>query len=220
MGSTAPAIPGARGEPNLPPHGSQWYVAPMTVPNATRPEGSASGDSTVPTGDEYRLGHRWVIDGPIDVVFELLTQARDFPTWWAPCFKSAESDDTELVVGSRAHLRVRSQLPYELVWDVRVVQMDRPRFLEIDTIVRLSNRFPLRGPIRYTLTEGPDGVEVVNEQILVAERRLPRPLRALTQRAFAYNHNWAFKIGGRGLQKAVDEVVAARTAATPVPAPA
>jgi hypothetical protein len=30
----------------------------------------------------------------------------------------------------------------------------------------------------------------------------------------AYNHTWAFKIGGRGLQGAVDGVVAARAAGT------
>jgi hypothetical protein len=164
-----------------------------------------------PTGDVYRLGHRWLIKGPIDVVFDVLSNARDFPAWW-DCFKSVESDDTEFVVGSSARFRVRAQLPYQLDWDVTVAAIDRPRFLELDTVVRLSNRFPLRGPIRYTLAERPDGVHVVNEQILVAERRLPRPLRALAQRAFAYNHAWAFKRGGIGLQKAVDQVVAARGA--------
>jgi hypothetical protein len=85
----------------------------------------------------------------------------------------------------------------------------------VDTIVRLSGRFPLHGPIRYTLTEGPDGVEIVNDQVIVSERRLPRPLRAMLQRAFAYNHAWAFKIGGRGLQRAVDAVVADRAAGAP-----
>jgi hypothetical protein len=76
-------------------------------------------------------------------------------------------------------MRVRSQLPYELVWDVTVVQLDRPTVIETDTIVRLSGRFPLRGPVRYTLTEGPDGIEVINKNVLYAERHLPRPLHAL-----------------------------------------
>jgi uncharacterized protein YndB with AHSA1/START domain len=171
---------------------------------------TASSAARADTGDAYRFGHRWLINGPIDVVFDLLSQTRGYPTWWAPCFKSAESDDTDVVVGSRAHLRVRSRLPYELVWDITLVQLDRPSTIEVDTIVRLSDRFPMRGPIRYTLTERPEGIEVINDQLLYAERRLARPLRALAQRAFAYNHAWAFKIGGRGLQKAVDEVVAAR----------
>jgi uncharacterized protein YndB with AHSA1/START domain len=166
-------------------------------------------------GDVYRLGYRWLIKGPIDVVFDLLTRSKEYPTWWSPCFKSAESDDTEVAIGSRSHLRVRARLPYKLVWDVTVIELDPPNVIAVDTIVRLSGRFPLRGPIRYTLIDRPDEVEVVNDQVIVSERRLPRPLRALLHGAFAYNHAWAFKIGGRGLQKAVDGVVAARAAGAP-----
>jgi len=189
----------------------------MANTGATQTEGSIPGDSALAAaGDVYRLGYRWLIKGPIDVVFDLLTHAKDYPTWWNPCFRSAESDDTQVAIGSRSHLRVRARLPYELVWDITVIELDPPNVVAVDTIVRLSGRFPLRGPIRYTLTNGPDGVEVVNDQVIVSERRLPRPLRALLQRAFAYNHAWAFKIGGRGLQKAVDGVVAARAAGASV----
>jgi len=189
-----------------------WYRAPVTSPAAARSDGNGPRDSAATTtGDVYPLGYRWLIKGPIDVVFDLLSHACDYPTWWSPCFKSAESDD-EVVVGARSHLRVRSRLPYELVWDITLTELDPPTFMEVDTIVLLSGRFPLRGPIRYTLTDGPDGVEVVNDQVIVSERRLPRPLRALLQREFAYNHAWAFRIGGRGLQQAVDRVVAARDA--------
>jgi uncharacterized protein YndB with AHSA1/START domain len=173
-------------------------------------QGSTQDSATAISGDVYRLGHRWLIKGPIDVVFDLLSDSRTYPTWWSPCFKSAESDDAEIAVGARSHLRVRSKLPYELVWDITLTEFDPPNLIVVDTIVRLSGRFPLRGPIRYTLTDGPDGVEVVNDQVIVSERKLARPVRALLQRAFAYNHTWAFKIGGRGLQRAVDGVVAAR----------
>src|SRR5260221_6209359 len=172
----------------------------------------ATTGATQTEGDVYRIGNRWLIHGPIEDVFDLLTRSTDYPTWWAPCFKSADSEDSDVAVGARAHLRVRSRLPYELIWDVTVVELERPNLIVVDTIVRLSGRFPLRGPIRYRLTEGPDGVEVVNDQVIVSERRLPGPLRAIAQRAFAYNHNWAFEIGGRGIQTAVDEVVAPRAA--------
>jgi uncharacterized protein YndB with AHSA1/START domain len=188
----------------------------VTSPAAAQSEGNtpgASGEAT--SGDAYHFGYRWLINGPIDVVFDLLSHAKDYPTWWSPCFKSAESDDAEVAVGARSHLRVRSRLPYELVWDITLTELDRPNLIEVDTIVRLSGRFPARGPIRYTLTAGPDGVEVVNDQVIVSERSLPRPMRALLQRAFAYNHAWAFRIGGRGLQQAVDRVVAARSAGAP-----
>ena len=38
--------------------------------------------------------------------------------------------------------------------------------------------------------------------------RLPGPLRALAQRAFAYNHARAMAVGERGLQRAVRATVA------------
>jgi uncharacterized protein YndB with AHSA1/START domain len=187
----------------------------VTSPDAAQPEGNAPRDTAAAaSGDVYRLGHRWLIKGPIDVVFDLLTHSKGYPTWWTPCFKSAETGD-EVAVGARSHLRVRSRLPYELVWDITLTELEPPNLIVVDTIVRLSRRFPLRGPIRYRLTDGPDGVEVVNDQVMVSERHLPRPLRALLQRAFAYNHDWAFRIGGRGLQRAVDGVVAARAAGAP-----
>src|SRR5215204_4602185 len=127
----------------------------MTNTAAAQTDGSTPGDSTAATeGDVYRLGHRWLIKGPIDVVFDLMSRSYNYPTWWAPCVKSTTSDDIEVAVGARAQVRMRGQLPYEMVLDVTLVQMDRPYLLEVDTIIRLSGRFPMRGPVRYTLTEG------------------------------------------------------------------
>lgn len=184
---------------------------PAAVEPASPP---ASGQTT--TGDVYRLGHRWLIEGPIDVVFDVLSQLSAFPTWWN-VFKSVESDDPEFGVGASARVRTRVVLPYDLDWDLTVAVMDRPRLLELDATVLLGNRFPLRGPLRFTLTETGNGVEVLNEQVFTSEHRLPRPLRAIAQRMFAYNHAWGFERGGIALQRAVNEVVAARVRATPAP---
>src|SRR2546426_7948269 len=106
----------------------------MTGPSATETERSAPGGSSAAiSGDVYRLGYRWLIKGPIDVVFDLLSHARDYPSWWTPCFKSAESDDAGVAVGARSHLRVRARLPYELIWDITLTELDRPNLIEVDT---------------------------------------------------------------------------------------
>jgi hypothetical protein len=182
-------------------------------PAAVEPD-SPPTSAQATTGDVYRLGHRWLIQGPIDVVFDVLSQLTEFPTWWS-VFKSVESDDPELGVGASARIRTRVVLPYDLDWDLTVAAKDRPRLLELDATVLLANRFPLRGPLRFTLTETADGVEVLNEQVFTSERRLPGPLRAIAQRMFAYNHAWGFERGGIALQKAVDKAVAARSHNTP-----
>ncbi len=178
-------------------------------------EGSAPADATVaPEGDVYRLGYRWLIKGPVDVVFDLLLNVNNHPTWW-PAFESVESDSPEVAVGTHARMRLRGRMPYTIIWDTTYVQVDRPRYIEMDTAIVFSSRFPMNGPVRCTLSEGPDGVEVVNEQIVYTKRRLPRPLRYLMQRAFDADYNWSFSHAGPGLQKAVDEVLAARAASAP-----
>jgi uncharacterized protein YndB with AHSA1/START domain len=169
------------------------------------------GATAATRGDEYRLGHRWLIKGPIDVVFDVLSHGDRFPEWWAPCFRTATTEDgAEPAVGNRIRYRVRARLPYDLDWDLIVRELEPPHTIETDAYVRLSGRFPMRGSIRFTLGETADGVEVINDQRFTTDRSLPRPFRALAQRAFAYNHAWAMRIGGRGLQKAVDEAIAAR----------
>lgn len=182
-------------------------------PAAVEPASPPTSSQTT-TGDAYRLGHRWLIQGPIDVVFDVLSQLRDFPTWWS-VFKSVESDDPEFGVGATARVRTRVVLPYDLDWALTVAAMDRPRLIELDATVLLANRFPLRGPLRFTLTETSEGVEVLNEQVFTSERRLPRPLRAIAHRMFAYNHAWGFERGGIALQKAVDQTVAEQARGTP-----
>lgn len=182
-------------------------------PAAVEPASPPTSNLTT-TGDVYRLGHRWLIQGPIEAVFDVLSQLTEFPTWWS-VFKSVESDDPELGLGASARVRTRVVLPYNLEWDLTVAAKDRPRLLQLDATLLLANRFPMRGPLRFTLTETPDGVEVLNEQVFTSERRLPPPLRAIAQRMFAYNHAWGFERGGIALQKAVNEAVAARARPTP-----
>ena len=177
-------------------------------PAAVEPASSPTSVQTA-TGDVYRLGHRWLIQGPIEVVFDVLSQLGSFPAWWS-VFKSVESDDPAFGVGANARVRTRVVLPYDLDWALTVAAMDRPRLIQLDATVLLANRFPLRGPLRFTLTETGGGVEVLNDQVFTSERRLPRPLRAIAQRLFAYNHAWGFERGGIALQKAVNQAVAAR----------
>jgi uncharacterized protein YndB with AHSA1/START domain len=158
--------------------------------------------------DIYPLHHRWLIEGPIEVVFDVLSHGTGFPDWWRPVFLEAHTDDPEPVAGARVRYRVRARLPYGLDWDVTLRRLEKPHLIENETVVLLGGRFRLSGPVRFRLTQVGDRVEVTNEQEMRSDRRLPRPLRALAQRAFAYNHAWAMAKGGIGLQRAVREAVA------------
>jgi hypothetical protein len=157
--------------------------------------------------DVYHLGYRWLIEGPIETVFHYISHGRTFPEWW-PVFLDAEGEGDEVAVGARIRYHVKSLLPYHLYWDVTVSRLDAPYLLETDTIVTLGRGFRLAGWVRFRLAQRGALVEVVNEQEMRAERRLPSPLRALAARLFALNHDRAMAIGERGLQRAVRAALA------------
>ncbi len=169
-------------------------------------------DPAAAGGDVYRLAHRWRIEGPIDTVYYYLTHGRTFPEWW-PVFRDVQTDAGEVAVGARSRFWVRSVLPYGLEWDCTITQLEPPHLLELDTRVALGGWFRLAGPIRFHLRQDGPLVEVLNEQEMRADRRLPGPLRALARSAFAYNHARAMASGERGLQRAVRAAVANRGAA-------
>lgn len=167
-------------------------------------------------GDVYRLGYRWLIDGPIETVYYFVSHGRTYPEWF-PVFLDAQSDDDEVQVGARVRYHVKALLPYHLYWDVRVTRLEPPYLVETDTTVSLSDRFRLGGWVRFTLRACAGRVEVLNEQEMVSEQSLPGPLHALAARAFAFNHDQAMAGGGRGLQRAVSAAVAAGQAAAMAP---
>ena len=158
-------------------------------------------------GDVYRLGYRWLIEGPIETVYYYVSHGRTYPEWWS-VFRDAESTDDAAAVGSRIRYHVKALLPYHLYWDVTVTHLEPPHLIQTATRVSLDHRFGLAGWVRFRLAQQGALVEVVNEQEMRADRRLPGPLRALTGRLFAFNHDRAMASGERGLQRAVRASVA------------
>ena len=98
------------------------------------------GDSTTAQlrGDVYHLGYRWVIDGPIDVVYHFVSHGRTYPEWF-PVFRDAQSDDDEVRIGARVRYHVKALLPYHLYWDVTLTRLEPPHLVETDTTVSLGN---------------------------------------------------------------------------------
>jgi hypothetical protein len=142
----------------------------------------------------YRLGYRWTVPGPIDVVYHYVSDSRTFKNWFY-VFKEVFPDDPggPIRVGTHTRMRVKALLPYTLDWDVTVSRHEPPHLLETDVRLSLSGRFGLHGYVRYRFEEQPDGVvAVINEQELAADRPLPRLLHRLAQAAFTFNHEWAF----------------------------
>jgi uncharacterized protein YndB with AHSA1/START domain len=125
--------------------------------------GNGRSGARAASGDVYHLGYRWVIDGPIDLVYHFVSHGRTYPEWF-PVFRDARSDDDEVRVGANVRYHVKALLPYHLYWDVTVTRLEPPHLVETDTTVALGGWFRLGGWVRFTLRERDGRVEVLNEQ--------------------------------------------------------
>jgi hypothetical protein len=155
--------------------------------------------------DVYRLGHRWLVRGPIETVFRFVTDARTFTDWFT-VFQEVHPDEPTgpIHVGSHSTMRVKALLPYLLDWDVTVVRQEPPHFQETAVKVSLVGRFGMHGHIRFRLADQGDGTVIVsNDQEMAADRPLPALLHPLAQAVFAVNHRWAMRQAQRPLQAIV-----------------
>jgi hypothetical protein len=166
--------------------------------------------------DAYRLGYRWKIEGPIDTVFQFVSDARTFKDWFF-VFKEVRPDDPTgpLQVGSHVRCLVKATLPYGLDWDITVAEMDAPRYIKTNCRVTLGGRFPLNGYVSYRFQQNGGVVTVINEQELAAEQPLPRLLRPLAQTLFSFNHDRAMGQAQEPLQRVVRAAVGRRQEQAP-----
>jgi uncharacterized protein YndB with AHSA1/START domain len=152
----------------------------------------------------YRLGYRWLVEGPIETVFHYVGDSRTFRQWF-PVFKEVSQDEPQapVRVGSHSRYRVQALLPYTLDWDVTVSRYEPYRLIETDCTVSLNGRFRLRGFVRYRFEQCGPLVRVTNEQELTPDRPLPGALHRLAQAVFSFNHDWAMARAAPGLQRVV-----------------
>jgi uncharacterized protein YndB with AHSA1/START domain len=165
-------------------------------------------------GDVYKFTNRWVVNGPIETVFNYVTDARTFHLWF-PVFKSVTPDDPTgpVKVGSHVTAKAKALLPYVLDWDITVSRHEPPKLQETAVKLSLNGRFGMTGYVRYRFEQLTlDTVVVYNEQELAAAHPLPGLLHPLAQAAFAFNHDLAMSQAQRPLQ-AIVSAAASRSAA-------
>lgn len=155
--------------------------------------------------DVYQFGYRWRIAGPIDVVYDYVSDARTFLDWF-PVFKEVHADEPvgPLHVGSHCVARVKALLPYVLDWDITVSRHEPPNLIETSVRLSLNGRFGMHGFVRYRFEPRPGNIVLVtNEQEIAADKPLPRRVHALAQFAFGVNHDWAMRQAQPSLQAVV-----------------
>jgi uncharacterized protein YndB with AHSA1/START domain len=136
----------------------------------------------------------WDVAAPAEVVFELLADARTYPSWWQPVYLEAESDGPpEPGRESRQHFKGR--LPYHLRTRSTITIFEPPRLIGAEVVG------DLRGRGLWTLTPTAAGTHVRFDWQVFADKLLLRALTPVLRPLFRWNHAWAIARAQQGLEQ-------------------
>ncbi len=141
----------------------------------------------------YQFLTTWLIDAPVDRVWEILNDSAHYPAWWKGV-RSVEllAPGDEAGVGQLSRFKWRSVLPYTLSFDMRVTRVEAPHLIEGEATGELEGRGVWR------LYDG-SGTAVVYDWRVRTTQRWMNLLGPLARPAFAWNHDLVMRQGGFGL---------------------
>jgi uncharacterized protein YndB with AHSA1/START domain/mannose-6-phosphate isomerase-like protein (cupin superfamily) len=143
--------------------------------------------------NEYEFVDEWDVAAPREAVFDAISDARSYPTWWKPVYLDVDADGPA-VLGKTSRQHFKGRLPYHLHTESTIVRLESPHVIEADVTG------DLRGHGKWTLTEIEGGTHVRFDWKVFADKRLLRLLTPLLRPAFRWNHAWAIARAMEGLE--------------------
>ena len=145
----------------------------------------------------YRFLTTWVLDAPIERVWEALYDSERWPEWWRGVERvqvlERGGDDR---VGELSRYTWKSKLPYRLEFDMRTTRVEEPHLVEGEA------KGELTGSGRWRLFSGRDGTTAVTyEWNVETTERWMNVLAPLARPVFAWNHDYVMRNGGEGLAR-------------------
>ena len=142
----------------------------------------------------YRFLTTWLLDAPLEPVWDAIYDTDAWPTWWPGVTRVEELVvRDEAGIGGVSRFTFRSVLPYDLVFEMRSVRVERPRLLEGVASGELA------GVGRWRFFEQGGVTAVVYEWNVETKARWMNALGPVARPAFAWNHDRVMQAGGKGL---------------------
>lgn len=165
-------------------------------PPASVQRGFARAVTAIADGrSEYVFADEWDVAAPPEAVFELIADARTYPSWWRPVYIDVESEG-EPQLGAVSAQHFKGRLPYHLRTRSTITVFDRPQQVGADVVG------DLRGRGLWTLTPKHGGTHVRFDWSVFADKPVLRALTPLLRPAFRWNHAWAIARAREGLEPA------------------
>ena len=146
----------------------------------------------------YRFLTTWLLEAPIDPVWEAIYDAERWPEWWRGVESVVELEPGgQDKVGSVSRHRWRSALPYTVQFDSRTTRVERPWLIEGEASGELA------GEGRWRLFERDGLTAVLYEWDVRTTKSWMNLLAPVARPAFRWNHNRVMRQGGEGLARRV-----------------
>jgi hypothetical protein len=145
----------------------------------------------------YEIVSEWRVPGPIDRVYDVLSDTEAAPGWWPQAYHRVKeiAPGDEEGRGRLLEITTKGALPYELTWRLEVLEAERPR------LIRLKASGELIGFGEWQIAEAGKDVALVYTWRVRAEHPMLRRLEFLLKPLFALNHNWVMRKGEEGMKR-------------------
>ena len=146
--------------------------------------------------NEYHYITHWRVNGTIEEVAEILSQATDLVRWWPSVYLDVQEGKAgdENGIGKVIHLYTKGWLPYTLRWSFRVTESNYPDGFALEAL----GDFVGRG--RWTFKQNGEWAEVTYDWKIRADKPLLKHLSFLMKPLFGANHQWAMRMGEESLK--------------------
>lgn len=147
---------------------------------------------------DYHFVTVWHIDrATCGQISDVLSRAEDLPRWWPSVYLSVNvvTPGDEKGIGKRVELHTRGWLPYTLRWSFVVTENREPHGFTLEA----RGDFVGRG--EWTITPEADGVRVVYDWRVRAEKGLLKTFSLVMKPVFSWNHRWAMDQGYQSLRR-------------------
>lgn len=144
---------------------------------------------------DYCFRTIWVIDAPIDAVWEALVTSERWPEWWPNLERvvTVSKGDTD-GIGSVRLFTWRGSLPYYLTFEMMVTRKESPVLLEGVT------KGDLEGTGRWTLMNlGKDSTHVQYDWNVRTNKSWMNIMAPIARWFFQWSHDRVMIAGGKGL---------------------
>jgi uncharacterized protein YndB with AHSA1/START domain len=145
---------------------------------------------------EYRFLTTWVLDAPIERVWDAIYAIERWPEWWQGVERVDELFHGEGDGEGTVYRHVwRSKIPYAVTFTVTVTHVEKPHLIE----ARAEGG--LEGTGTFRLFEAPLWTAVTYDWAVGTTKQWMNAVAPLAGPAFAWNHHAVMKDGGKGLAR-------------------